>query len=277
MKCFLGLLPFLILGACKTGEEKYLYDENSPNIDDIRQYAQAECIREATFFSKFDSVSEFDDAAYEVGDIYKISQDDNSATIIYAKIIEKNATDVRIAFNSTTSSYKKYVVYEESDHEDLGSFLEGVVCDSNYEDYFPSASGLTSSTLKFVWKRETIETADSDDDDDDIADAYHISEQTLSVNINYPSFFYFYNGSKVHKYDIDDTDDENKELVKTSKITIESISASDCTSSACDFSHTTPLCNIVVDPDGYKQTNYSAKAFTTDNTSACNFLLSDGF
>lgn len=253
------LLWLFLLCGCDTTTERILFTKYDPIYSQLQTYAQSECVNDASFFSLFDTYGEFSSAPYEVGDIYKISQDTGPEAEIYVKIEAINTNDVKLVFNSKDDKYKKVVFWEETDHDSLGDFLKTAICNPKYVDYFGSISGKDSAALTYQWFKETIEIADSDDDDS-IADEYEKRYDKHTVNINFPSIFYFYNAVKERKYDNDGSDDENDEQTKTSTITIEEVTGTeecdedgvDDNTYCKDFSTiTTPVCTVTVDDDAY--------------------------
>jgi hypothetical protein len=246
--------------------------------------ASEKCITDSAFFTAFDVYAEFDNAIFKEGKIYKLVQDKSPSVTTYVKVDSVNANDVTLIFSSNTDDYDKVLTFEESDHVSLGVFLKTAMCNKNYNSYFTSISGLDSSTtLGFKWFKETIGIPD-DDDADDEPETYDRRYDTLSVNLTYPSFFYFYNGTKSHKYVQDENAEE--ELLEESKVTITDVTdaeecdndgtsdANECTTAF--FNAVTKNCSISVVETAYALRPYDSKELVIDGDADCTLLKSAG-
>jgi len=291
IKLIVILAFFSFLFSCETEETKYLYTEDDPEYDIFVLAASEKCITESTFFSNFDVYEEFDSAPFKEGDIYKISQDANNGLTIFVKVEKINPGDVTLIFNSDENTLDKVVTFEEADHKSLGDFVKTAVCNKNYSSYFSSISGLdSSSSLSFKWYKESILQIDDPDDADDKPEAYKRQWSSLTMNLNYPSLFYFYNGTKEYKYVLTDG---AQEQTLPSKLTIVEVTpsqtdATDCDDDnsdgipnivACDFRTTTtatfPTCGVTIDQDAYKLRDYTTTAISYTGTN-CKILVSGG-
>lgn len=189
------LISLFFIISCDTVVEKDLYTRNDPEWNRAAALQSIECIESSLFLQRANQFTEFDNANYEVGDTYQITQDTD--TITYVQIMAINADNMVLRFNSSNSSLIKEMTFTEVEATDLvENVLEPVFCSPLLSDDIFSSSGLSSETrASFVWDKETITTPD-DDDDDDIPEIFSEQRDSLTVNLNFPLFFYFYNGTK---------------------------------------------------------------------------------
>ena len=283
IKIICALAVFSFFFSCDKDETRYLYNKYDPEYDVMITAAAQECITESFFFSTFDVYAEFDSAIFKENKIYKIVQDDNPFVTTYVKVNMVNANDVSLIFSSTVNDYDKILTFEESDHVSIGTFLKAAICNKNYSSYFTSVSGLGSITnMSFKWSKETITIAD-DDDADDVPEVYSRRADEFNVNLNYPSFFYFYNGTKTYTYIPTEGEAEKSSI---SKITITEVTndeecdndgtsdANECTTAY--FNAVTRNCSLSVDDDAYKLRPHSTSALSVTGDAGCTLLKSTG-
>lgn len=283
MSRWLLIILCLFIFACDTISEEYLFDEDDDEYDLARQLATSECVSEAKIFDVFDEQAEFENVSFEVNDIFRINQDANSTKEIYVKVISIDTTSMTLAFNSSTTDLKKVVTFEESDHEDIVSFLKDASCDDDYSSFFEASSLGSSSAMKFEWFKNTIIT-DDDDDSDSVPEEYEYVTETLTVSASYPLFFYFYNGTKKLERILDeDAEDPKQELTSVITVTKVADDDEDCfpddeddLKTTCDFSDTSafPNCTIEVDADAYNVRDHDKKLISLGGDPECELLQS---
>lgn len=272
LKLIMTLAIFSFFLSCDKEETRYLYNKYDPEYDVMVNAAKQECVNNSQFFSTYDNYDEFDSAPFNVGEIFKITVEDDVA--IYVKVTAINPTDVELTFDSAEEKYQKVVTWEESDHQELGEFFKTAACSSSYDDYFTSIGGLNStSNLSYKWYKETIIVAD-DDDSDSEPEAYKRQWDSLNVNLRYPTMLYYYNGTKELKKKLDENSDE---VAVTKKLTIELMDSGDkecypdsgdSASLGCDFASTGsfPTCTATVDEDAYKLRAYDTSPISLSGT-----------
>ncbi|MAZ49765.1 MAG: hypothetical protein CME65_14480 [Halobacteriovoraceae bacterium] len=266
--------------SCDRVDEKFLFDEDDPEYDLARQLQLNECISTNAIFGEMDELEEFDESPYAVGDVFKIVQDSSLNTTIYVLVQSISATEMTLAYSSDTERYNKIVTFQESDHADIVSFFEQASCDTDYESFF-TATGLNSTAeMSFSWDLETIITADDEDDDedddDDDPEEYRYVTLDMKVDLDYPLFFYFYNGKKSQDFV---TTAGNDEQTLESNITITLLEDDDdCTSDLCDFDSLDltdtdkfPPCDLEVDTDAIEARLYNTNMLSLSSTD-CQFL-----
>lgn len=267
-KLLIGI-SLVSLSACEKYEEDTLYNKDSAEYSDIVAWASAKCISESKFFTAMTTYADFSAASYAVGDIYRIAQD-NAAIITYAKITQINAADMVVEFNSTDPDYDKVVTFTELEYATLQTTFEAAACSPTYNTSTFSFSGLTSSSSSsFTWSKDTIHI-DDDDDADDIPETYQYQSDVLKIDLSFPAFLYFHNGTKTQKRIL--TKGET-EVVSVSKITITDVTDDNICDPAetddydtnCVFPGTFTACNLTID----------TAALVNNNGFASDFLLLD--
>lgn len=275
---YLYLTLLLSFFSCDEYSKRYLFSEYDPEYEESRQLLLAQCVDDSRFFDRMTTFADFSSANYRVGDTYLITRtdEDDSEVKVFAQITAINAADMVVKFNGINDAYDSVVTFTEAEYADFKDDLEIAACDPLVEQF--SFSGLGSSTSIMTRKGETIEVADSDDDD--IDEEYYESRHVLKFNTDYPIFFYLYNGTKKLVFDQNEDEGENDEETKTYTYTIEEIDEDDdtCTdSSSCDFTHTTPACNLEldtasIDDESYQDVTAAGNYFLKFDSTNCSFF-----
>jgi hypothetical protein len=263
----------LILFSCGGKDEReILYSPHDAEHSLLAAHMSRECIKDATIFNVFETGRVFTNSTFSVGDIFKISQDTDNAFISYVKINTITATDMTLTMISGTADYSKNITFSQADYDLIVDFLEGVACNSDYDQYF-STSGLTSSSaMSFNWSRDTILT----EDDDDKPETYRYIDESLVASTDYPLFMFFYNGTKKQEYVVDK---EIAAQTETSKITITQITQTVCDADpTCDGidvpAEVTRNCLIEVDSSLFSSQVYNVTPlkFEAGSDADCKFL-----
>ena len=262
-KLFFGFSIFALLTSCGGKDEsEILYTQYDDEYSDIQTFAFNDCVDEAEVFTSFNSVGEFDNSEFAVGDIFKLIHDTSSAFYSYFQITSINANDMVVTINSNNDAYDMILTFEESDHDSIEDFFKQVACNISYDDYFSNSSLESSTTFTFNWFKETVGIADDDDDGDD--EVYNYVTESLTASTAYPLFMFFFNGTKKHQYDLTNDDEDNSTTI-TSTLTISEVTGEEeCDSSdsgydsTCEFASVTRNCALEVD-----DTVVSTRAHTT--------------
>ncbi len=241
------LVSLFFIIACDTVVEKDLYTRFDREYDLAQQLQVRECTDSSTFLQTARRYIEFDDAPYEVGDTYRVSQDDNTATLFFVRIMAINASDMMLRYASVgdaSSELVKDVIFTQANNETLvDEIFTQILCSPTLESRNFTSSGLSSDTqARFIWEKQTVGTPDNDDDN--IPDITDSQTDSLTINLNYPLFFYFYNGEKVRtRQDLADV----AATTSTSNITITELTEAECMAdSRCDFSVDQTDCTLSI-------------------------------
>jgi hypothetical protein len=181
---------------------------------------------------------------------------------------------MEIEFNSDDDTLDKYITFTEADYAVLQTNLQEAACNSKYSDAF-TITGLNSTTsATMTWtNKNTIYTPDNDDDD--IPEIYRYQTDTLAINLNYPLFLYFYNGTKTQKRVLEL--DKEEEIIETKIELTDVTTANECVvghedyNGTCDFLNTPAACTITIDGTALTNTPGHDTQFLT----GCTFLQSN--
>ena len=272
MKSLLLFLPLLLFVACDSLTEKTLYTVNDPEWDGVAALQAQKCVDNSSLFKDMTKYSNFSKAEYIVGDIFLIEQDDDLTRKIYVRVNVKTSTQVVLEYSSTDdSTLEKIALFDQTEYQKLQDEFEEAFCEKQYSDNF-SASVTSGNFTRKKYKQITADGSDDGDTDD----AYIDIRETLKINLSYPLFFYYYNGSKVLKKISQKGDAEAN---STSKITISKANDIQICKDAdepCAFSGlATPDCSILIDTDAIENNDPSVVDSEILNASDCTLLKSN--
>lgn len=212
MKKILLATLFLTIIACDSVTEKTIYTVNDPEWDLVAALQAKQCVNKSSLFKEMTKYSDFSKSRFSVGDIFKISQDEDNPELVYVRVNAITATEIILEYNSSNNDLKKIASFSNTEYEKLQIEFEEAFCQKQFEDFI---QGSTSSG-SFRWRKYRQIEAD-DNDDNDIDEAFIEVVENLKINFDYPLFFYFYNGTKAKTQILEDGGTENS---FTSKITI---------------------------------------------------------
>lgn len=233
---FLILLSF----GCEVGEEVFLYDEDSPEYQDLLELEQQIC-KANPIFTAMNNSKAFQTYGYEANTIYRVEGSTDANIESYIKIT--SVDDTTLVFHHHCSSgctpVDSQVTVTQAMMDDFIEAIQEGVCALD-KDFRYSSSGLSSSTSMIFSDFRETEVRDSDGN----LTSFIYKTDTYRVNLEYPLAFVLYNYTRNIK--------ENDEADENHVFNITEIDQDECDDEAkCDFTSTPSAVTPVIDTDAY--------------------------